>query len=369
MFSCNNFESDDIPYIIKKLFPTSAKEVESLPTLFQMNEPYRMQIVHFRPEEENHYFTMTFLSPDNIIYSTLEKEDVGLRLIPHIHQCEFYEFMMVLDGNIYQIIENERHLYSAGSCCLLNPNVRHAIEFTNGFRAILLQISTEFLKSISDDLRLNFFEIEQQQTANNFEIFLHSDLDTNKGKQKNYIDFIPVQENDWIVDNMHHLLDAIARTTLSPTIGASHMIKSICFRLFQLLSSSKNYKTTPSQIGTENENHLYNQITEIMEATHGRATRSQLETQLNYSGNYLNDIVKKYTGLNIFNYGMSICLNEAAKLLIHTDKNISEIALSLGFTNRTHFYRLFENRFHMTPSKFRKQHKKEYLLTAGIHKK
>lgn len=360
MFNCSNLDSDDIPYVIKRLFPTSADEFRSLPALFQMTEPYRMQIVHFRPEEEAHYFTMTSLSPDHVIYSTLEKEDIGLRLIPHIHQCAFYEFLMVLDGSMYQIIENERHLYTAGSCCLLNPNVRHAIEFTSGFRSVLLQISTEFLKSIFDDLRLSFFKIEQLQPSNNLENFLYSDFDTEHGKQKNYIDFIPLQQNDWITKNMHCLLDAIARTTLSPAIGSSHMIKSICFRLFQLLSSSDNYETTPSRIGTKTENALYNQIAEIMEASHGRTTRSELEAQLNYSGNYLNDIVKKYTGLNIFNYGMSICLKEAAIQLIHTDKNISEIAAELGFSNRTHFYRLFENMYHMTPTKFRKQYKKEY---------
>ena len=360
MFTFNNFESDDIPYILKKLFPTSNKEFDSLPVLFQMNEPYRMQIVHFRPNEEEHHFTMTSLSPDSIIYSTLEKKEVGLRLTPHLHQCEFYEFMMVLDGNIYQIIENERHLYTTGSCCLLNPNIRHAWEFSSEFRIVILQICVDFLKSILDDLALSFFEIEQLQPSNNLETFLHSDLEKKRGKQKNYIDFIPIQENKWIVDNMHRLLDAIANTTLFPSIGASHIIKSILFRLLQLLSSSDNYETTPSQIGTKTENILYNQIAEIMESTHGRATRKDLEEQLNYSGNYLNNIVKKYTGLSISNYGMSICLKEAGRLLVNTDKNISEISAMLGFTNRTHFYKAFENMFHMTPTKFRKQYKKTY---------
>ena len=360
MFNFNNFESEDQAYIIKKLFPTSTKELSMIPSLYQMNEAYRIQIIHFRPEEEEHYFTMTFLSPDNIIYSTLEKKDVGLRLNPHAHQCNFYEIMIVLDGCIYQRIESERHIYSTGSCCLLNPNVRHALEFTTEFRIVLLQFSKKFLKSVLDDLTLNFFEIEQLQPANNLEDFLHSDFDTDNGKHKNYIDFIPLQQNDWIVDNVHHLLDVMTRTTLLPTVGASHMIKSICFRLFQLLSSSENYETTPIQIGTDTETVLYNQITTLMEQTNGRITRSELEQKLNYSGNYLNDIVKKYTGLNIFNYGMTFCLKEAVRLLLETDKNVSEISTMLGFTNRTHFYKLFKNMYQMTPTKFRKTYKKNY---------
>lgn len=360
MFSINSFESHNLPYLIRKLFPTTVKEIASLPTLHQMNEPYRMQIITFRPNEEEHYFTMTSLSPEGIIYSSLEKKDVGLRLTPQIHQCEFYEILVVLDGCMSQIIENERHLYSIGSCCLINPNVRHALEFTTESRIVLLQISINFLKSILEDLTLNFFEIEQIQPANNLENFLHSDFATEHGKQKNYIDFIPLQENDWITDNIHILLNEIAKTTLMPTIGASHRIKSIYFRFLQLLSSADNYKTTPAQIGTETENALYNQIAEIMESTHGRTTRKELEEKLNYSGSYLNDIVKKYTGLNIFNYGMSICLKEAARLLIETDKNVSEISAMLEFTNRTHFYKLFENMFQMTPTKFRKTYKKNY---------
>lgn len=277
-----------------------------------------------------------------------------------MHQCDFYELLIVLDGCFYQTIEHERHVYTAGSCCLLNPNVRHAPEFTTPFRIVLLQFSCDFLKSILDSLSLCFFKIERQQPANNLEDFLHSDFDTPIGKHKNYIDFIPLQDNEWITKQIHCLLDAITKTTLMPTVGASHMIQSICFKLMQLLSSAENYETTPSQIGTLTENVLYNQIAEIMNSTNGRTTRSELEAQLNYSGNYLNNIVKKYTGLNIFNYGMSICLNEAARLLINTDKNISEISSMLGFSNRTHFYKLFENRYLMSPSKFREKYKNKH---------
>lgn len=73
MLSFNNLDSEDTSYIIKKLFPTNAKEFTTLPTLYQMTEPYRMQIIHFRPEEEEHYFSTTYLSPDNVIYNILEK--------------------------------------------------------------------------------------------------------------------------------------------------------------------------------------------------------------------------------------------------------------------------------------------------------
>ena len=360
MFYCNNFDSTDIPYIINKLLPSSSNDISLLPSFYQMNEPYRIQLFTFRPEDEELYFTMTSLSPDNIIYTVMEKNDVGLRLTPQPHQSDYYEIMVVLDGSIYQTIENQRHIYSTGSCSLLNPNVRHSLEFTTPFQIALLQYSVSFLRSIFDDLSLNFFEIEQKQPTNNLEDFLHSDFDTDEGTRKNYIDFIPLQTDSWIVENVHILLDAMAKVTLSPKIGASHMIKSITFRLLQLLSSSDNYKTTPTQLGTDTEVALYNKITQLMKSTHGRITRSELEQNLNYSGSYLNDIVKKYTGLNIFNYGMSFCLKEAAKLLIETDNNISEIASMLGFTNRTHFYKLFENMYQMTPTKFRKKYKKEY---------
>ena len=83
-------------------------------------------------------------------------------------------------------------------------------------------------------------------------------------------------------------------------------------------------------------------------------SRHELESSLHYSGDYLNKIVKKYTGLAIFDYGMTFCMKRASSLLQYSNMTISEIARQLGFSNRTHFYKVFQNTFSLTPSEYRR---------------
>lgn len=125
-----------------------------------------------------------------------------------------------------------------------------------------------------------------------------------------------------------------------------------------MLNDRTLYHTNPVAIGTEAENHLYTEITHIMELTSGRATRAQLEEELHYSGTYLNRIVKKYTGLSIFDYGMTFCMKNAAALLTGTELSIAEIASRLQFGNRSNFYKQFTGFYHMTPAQYREKHRK-----------
>lgn len=80
-----------------------------------------------------------------------------------------------------------------------------------------------------------------------------------------------------------------------------------------------------------------------------------IEGELHYSGGYINKITKKYTGLSIHDFGMTICMEQAARELVHSAKSISDIAAELGFSNRTHFYRQFEKVYHTLPGEFQKE--------------
>ena len=95
----------------------------------------------------------------------------------------------------------------------------------------------------------------------------------------------------------------------------------------------------------------------MLEDTDGRLPRSELARLLNYNGSYLNSIVQRRTGLCLFDYGMTFCFQKAERLLRETTLSVSEIALQLKFTNRTHFYELFRQKYGMTPQQWRKMQK------------
>ncbi len=47
-------------------------------------------------------------------------------------------------------------------------------------------------------------------------------------------------------------------------------------------------------------------------------------------------------------------IEHAAKIMISTDRSISEIIYEVGFNNATHFYNIFKKIYNMTPTKYRK---------------
>ncbi len=98
---------------------------------------------------------------------------------------------------------------------------------------------------------------------------------------------------------------------------------------------------------------LFSRIEHLLEENSGRLSREELSHALHYSGDYLNRIVHKYTGLSLHRYGMELCIKKAAHELLGTTDSVSAIADRLCFTNRSYFYKLFEETYGMTPKEFR----------------
>jgi signal transduction histidine kinase/CheY-like chemotaxis protein len=69
--------------------------------------------------------------------------------------------------------------------------------------------------------------------------------------------------------------------------------------------------------------------------------------------------VKKVTQLSPYDLIKLVRLDMAAKLLIESDRNISEITQMVGFSSRSFFSRIFRSEYGITPSEYQKRHKKE----------
>ena len=61
--------------------------------------------------------------------------------------------------------------------------------------------------------------------------------------------------------------------------------------------------------------------------------------------------------MNLFEYGMTFCMKEAARLLEETDLSVTAIAEALKFSNQGHFYKLFKQTYGMLPKEYRRVHK------------
>lgn len=80
--------------------------------------------------------------------------------------------------------------------------------------------------------------------------------------------------------------------------------------------------------------------------------------QLNVSESYLNEALKKTTGLSVSYWIQHEVLMEAKRLLYYSDMNVKQIAHTLGYDDHTYFSRQFRKVTGITPLGFRVQYRK-----------
>jgi AraC-like DNA-binding protein len=85
---------------------------------------------------------------------------------------------------------------------------------------------------------------------------------------------------------------------------------------------------------------------------------SQYALRLNISPVYLNEAVKKTTGMNVSNCIHNEIVTHAKRLLFYTRMSVKEIALELGYEDYAYFTRLFTKVSALSPVQFRKKHLK-----------
>ncbi len=66
----------------------------------------------------------------------------------------------------------------------------------------------------------------------------------------------------------------------------------------------------------------------------------------------LKRLFKQVFGNTIYNYYQTMRMKEAAYLLKHEKQSVSKVGYALGFSNLSHFTRMFEEHIGMKPKKF-----------------
>ena len=65
--------------------------------------------------------------------------------------------------------------------------------------------------------------------------------------------------------------------------------------------------------------------------------------------------IKSKTGLTYSAYVQQIRLERAEHMLTASDRSIEEISEMAGYHNKGYFYKIFQEKYGMTPAKYRKR--------------
>lgn len=91
-----------------------------------------------------------------------------------------------------------------------------------------------------------------------------------------------------------------------------------------------------------------------------------LADRLSYSIPYLSKKFKAETGESFKSFQQKIRINEAASLLIQTNRSIDEISNLVGYTDIKYFIKVFTKKQGMSPSKFKKLYGSSINKSLGL---
>lgn len=325
-------------------------------SFYHMKVPFQISLEYCSGTSSNDYYNFLIASHSGVYsFSSPYTECSYYYANRPLHRHDFYELMIILKGKVIQTIEETDYTYPAGTCCFINRNLLHRENFIDETQLLFLNFSADFMRELLFSVTgSTITPAEYLPSTNPFYNFINTDLHVES--QKAYLDFFPGLHNNVCIQYLHTITDSILHEMLFPKLGTSFRIKGLICNLILYLSDIEHYHVTSVNLNSKPDFLLFCRINHLMEDSYGRITRRDLENKLNYTGDYLNRIIKKYSGLCLFDYGMTFCLKEAKYLLLHSDKTISSISENLGFTNRTHFYKLFKAKYGLTPNEYRKKH-------------
>ena len=100
---------------------------------------------------------------------------------------------------------------------------------------------------------------------------------------------------------------------------------------------------------------LFEEITSYIKEHYQNITIQQLTKQFHFQEDYFNRLIKSKVGVTYTEYVQDLRLKMAEQLLLETNLSIDEISEEIGYQNKGYFYKLFMERYHITPAQFRKK--------------
>ena len=262
-----------------------------------------------------------------------------------IHQHDYYELMYVLEGSVEQQIENSTYVYKKGEGCFINRNTKHREISGEDFFVVYLCLSKEYIQELLET---------PGKKGGSIYRFLMSSMGEKSFSKKDYL-YISAKAKEAI----KMTFDMFERMTLELTEmapGYLHIFNGLVERMFGMMQNKDLYQIQHITLDSSVEEQIFEKIQFLIEQNPGKYSRQELAEELNYSGDYLNKIVKKFTGLTLTHYGQKILLKKAKELLLESDISVSSIMKQLNVKNTSHFYELFRKEFGVIPGEYRKLH-------------
>ena len=252
---------------------------------------------------------------------------------PHHH--DFAELAYTYSGRARHIVDGVEYPVERGTLIFINYNSGHAIEIDEKVVQIDILLSPAF---ISKELAGtdNFLDILALSQFSELREFTGASIPCTKlsGSEMIFAESI---------------LDRIASEFKEKKLGWQSAIRGLLSMIFTLMIRSLTN-------GSEPERRIPREILEYIDKHYSeRLTGSKLAEMCFYNPTHFARIFRESLGVTVKDYIRSKRIDEAERLMRTTELPIDEVIGMVGYTNRTNFYRAFEERVGCTPAEARQK--------------
>ncbi len=255
------------------------------------------------------------------------------------HKHDYIEIIYMCSGKTVHWINGEtKVVLEAGDLLFLNQHAFHAIEAADwGDIAINFIVLPEFFD-------VAYAMLEGENPLRNFIV---NALCQNTG-QADYLhfmvaDILPVQN---LIENLIWALwensDSVGKI-LSTTMGL--LFLNLLHYTDKIVQNCENQR----------ENKLVMAALRLIEEDYQNANLTDLAKQMEEPLYSYSRIIRKKTGAAFKELLLRKRMDKAEQLLIETRLSISDIILAVGYDNTSYFYRVFRERYGMSPREYRER--------------
>lgn len=283
-------------------------------------------------------------------YFVIEKHTRFLPVKEHFHN--FIEVMYVLNGEITQKIKGKEIVLKKGELMLLNQHISHEIAVT-----------TEEDIMINFIIKPEFFDhiISLIGEENRLSRFLLSSI-YNNVKKGEYLCF-HVSEVGRIQSTLEEIIEETYGNSIIKNVRIQFLMGLLVVDLINNIPRLEAY----SEESYDEE--LLLKILKYIQEYYDSASLKELSINLNQPNYKLSKFIKEITGKTFQGLVLEKKLEKSEELLKNTDYSIAEIIREIGYENMTYFYKIFNNKYNMSPKEYREIFRKNLITICNVIKK
>lgn len=267
-------------------------------------------------------------SERGVVLHHFSSHDVRHTPIGYAHQDDYYVFGLLANGTACGIIDFKEMKLMAGEVFLIQPGQVHRFVSSENAEGWLLMADSKFVgaeeKCIFDNFSLSAssFKIDDKRKEELRQIAMLMEPRMGNGDGRKADAIVP------------RLAETFIAVIVEAAQEANSQQSSFCARHIEIVLAFR--KLLAERLSENRQPSYYASL-------------------LNISTVYLNEVVKKVTGMSTALYIKGEVVLQAKRMLVHTHLSAKEIADRLGFDDYAYFSRLFSQATGVSPTEFRQK--------------